>query len=279
MDGAVITRFAPSPSGYLHLGHAYSGWVGYEAARREGGKFLLRIEDIDTTRCRTEFEMAILEDLAWLGLEWEQPVRRQSEHLAEYVRVTDELRERGLAYPCFCTRKEIAAEIERAGAAPHGSEGPLYPGICRNLSPSEREDRLARGEGFALRLDLEKAMAEIGTELRWYDRRKGWQAARPDLLGDAVLARKDIGTSYHVAVVVDDALQEVTLVTRGEDLFESTHLHRVLQEVLGLPVPEYAHHGLITDAQGKRLAKRDEAETLRGMRERGVSASELRSRF
>ena len=231
------------------------------------------------TRCRTEFERAIFEDLEWLGLEWEQPVRRQSEHLAEYVAVTDELRERGLAYPCFCTRKEIAAEIERAGAAPHGSEGPPYPGICRKLSESERENRVASGEGFALRLDLEKALAEVGGELRWYDRGKGWQMACPELLGDAVLARKDIATSYHVAVVVDDALQEITLVTRGEDLFDSTHLHRVLQELLGLPVPEYEHHGLITDAQGKRLAKRDEAETLRGMRERGVPAGDLRSRF
>jgi glutamyl-Q tRNA(Asp) synthetase len=275
----VITRFAPSPSGYLHLGHAYSGWFGYQAARREGGRFLLRIEDIDTMRCRSKFEEAIFEDLAWLGLQWEQPVRRQSEHLAEYVQVTDGLRERGLAYPCFCTRKEIAAEIERAGAAPHGSEGPLYPGICRMLSKSEQEDRVAGGEGFALRLDLEKAMTEIGGELRWYDRGKGWQPARPDLLGDAVLARKDIATSYHVAVVVDDALQGISLVTRGEDLFESTHLHRVLQELLGLPVPEYEHHGLITDAQGKRLAKRDEAETLRGMRERGVAVEEVLARF
>ena len=275
----MITRFAPSPSGYLHLGHAYSGWFGYEAARKEGGRFLLRIEDIDTTRCRREFEEAILEDLAWLGLEWEQPVRRQSEHLAEYVQVTEQLRERGLAYPCFCTRKEIAAEIERAGAAPHGSEGSLYPGICRNLSKNEREDRVASGESFALRLDLGKALAETGLKLRWYDRGKGWQEARPELLGDAVLARKDISTSYHVAVVVDDALQQITLVTRGRDLFESTHLHRVLQELLGLPVPEYEHHGLITDAAGKRLAKRDEAETLRGMRERGMTVEEVLERF
>ena len=238
---------------------------------------MLRIEDIDTTRCRVEFEEAIFEDLQWLGLEWEQPVRRQSEHLADYVAVTDDLRARGLAYPCFCTRREIAAEIERAGAAPHGAEGPHYPGICRSLSDSEREDRIANGEEFSLRLDLEKARKEVDDELRWHDRKTGWQVARPELLGDAVLARKDISTSYHVAVVVDDALQGITLVTRGEDLFESTHLHRLLQELLELPVPEYDHHALINDAQGKRLAKRDEAETLRGMRERGVTVGEVLS--
>ncbi len=282
MGGAVITRFAPSPSGLLHLGHAYSGWFAFQAARvMDGGRFLLRIEDIDTTRCREEFEAAIYEDLAWLGMEWQQPVRRQSEHLADYVAVSGELRARGLAYPCFCTRREIAAEIGRAGAAPHGSEGPLYPGICRGLSETERADRMAAGEDFSLRLDLQKAMAEIGagTELRWHDRQKGWQQARPELLGDAVLARKDISTSYHVAVVTDDALQEVTLVTRGEDLFEATHLHRLLQELLGLPVPDYEHHGLICDAHGKRLAKRDEAETLRSLRERGITAEEVRERF
>jgi len=279
MGGTVITRFAPSPSGLLHLGHAYSGWFAFQAAGvRDGGRFLLRIEDIDTTRCRVEFEAAIFEDLAWLGLEWERPVRRQSEHLAEYVAVSDELQARGLAYPCFCTRREIAAEIERAGAAAQG-EGSPYPGICRDLSDSEREDRVAAGEGFSLRLDLQKALAEVAVPLRWYDRRKGWQVARPELLGDAVLARKDISTSYHVAVVTDDALQEVTLVTRGEDLFEATHVHRLLQELLGLPVPEYEHHALICDVHGKRLAKRAEAETLRSLRERGLAPEEVRGRF
>jgi len=280
MSDRVITRFAPSPSGLLHLGHAYSGWFGAAAARAEaGGRFLLRIEDIDTTRCRSEFEAAIFEDLEWLGLAWELPVRRQSEHLAEYVAVTDQLRERGLAYPCFCTRREIAREIERAGAAPHGSEGPLYPGICRAMSAAEREDRMANGEEYSLRLDLGRALEQAGGKLTWNDRRKGEQLARPDLLGDAVLARKDIATSYHIAVVVDDALQEITRVTRGEDLFESTHLHRLLQALLDLPVPEYEHHGLICDASGKRLAKRDEAESLRSLRERGVTPEEIRGRF
>ena len=280
MSESVITRFAPSPSGYLHLGHAYSGWFGFEAARAEpGGRFLLRIEDIDTTRCRTEFETAIFADLEWLGMEWELPVRRQSEHLAEYVAVTDQLRERGLAYPCFCTRREIAEEIERAGAAPHGSEGPLYPGICRGLSPAERDERIGNGDDFSLRLDLQRALETVGGELTWHDRRKGPQLARPDLLGDAVLARKDIATSYHIAVVVDDALQGITRVTRGEDLFESTHLHRLLQALLDLPVPEYEHHGLICDASGKRLAKRDAAESLRSLRERGVTPEQVRERF
>lgn len=280
MGGGVITRFAPSPSGYLHLGHAFSGWFGFEAARAElGGRFLLRVEDIDTTRCRMEFETAIFEDLEWLGMTWELPVRRQSEHLAEYVAVTDQLLERGLAYPCFCTRREIAGEIERAGAAPHGSEGPLYPGICRDMSVVEREDRIAAGDEFSLRLDLQRALKHVGGELTWWDRRKGTQVARPDLLGDAVLARKDIATSYHIAVVVDDAVQQITRVTRGEDLFESTHLHRLLQALLDLPVPEYEHHGLIRDASGKRLAKRDAAESLRSLRERGVTPDEVRQGF
>jgi len=280
MGKGVITRFAPSPSGYLHLGHAYSGWFGFAAARAEpDGRFLLRIEDIDTTRCRTEFELAIFEDLEWLGLEWELPVRRQSEHLAEYVAVTDRLHERGLAYPCFCTRREIAEEIGRAGAAPHGAEGPLYPGICRSLSQSEQEDRMAAGDEFSLRLNLGKALEQVGRKLTWQDRRKGEQVARPELLGDAVLARKDIATSYHIAVVVDDALQEITRVTRGEDLFESTHLHRLLQELLDLPVPEYEHHGLICDAAGKRLAKRNDAESLRSLREQGMVPEDIRERF
>ena len=275
----TVTRFAPSPSGLLHLGHAFSALFSGEAARETGGRFLLRIEDVDFTRCRPEFEAGILEDLEWLGLEWETPVRRQSEHLAEYREVAEGLLARGLLYPCFCTRKDIQREIERAGAAPHGVEGPLYPGTCRDLSADEREENIAAGVSFALRLDLGRALAEIGTELTWHDRGAGDQKAQPERLGDVVLARKDVGTSYHLAVVWDDALQGITRVTRGLDLFEATHLHRVLQALLGLPEPEYHHHELILDETGKRLAKRDESETLRSLRESGVTANAIRERL
>ena len=281
MGEVVITRFAPSPTGYLHLGHAYSALFSYSAARQgNGGRFLLRLEDIDFTRCRADFEEALLEDLAWLGLEWETPVRRQSEHLDAYVKVAEGLRERGLLYPCFCTRKDILREIELAGGAPHGAEGPLYPGICRELSADEQESRIAAGEEHALRLDLGKALASIGPDaLTWHDLGRETIIAEPERLGDAVLVRKDISTSYHLAVVWDDALQGITRVTRGEDLFEATHLHRVLQALLGLPVPEYHHHGLICDAKGQRLAKRDESETLRSLRNGGETPEAIRSRL
>ncbi|NNE94124.1 MAG: tRNA glutamyl-Q(34) synthetase GluQRS [Verrucomicrobiales bacterium] len=277
----MITRFAPSPTGLLHLGHAFSAltaWDEFQKSEESGKRFLLRIEDIDFTRCRPEFEEKLLEDLEWLGLKWETPVRRQSEHLEEYQGVADQLRERGLLYPCFCTRKEILAEIARAGGAPHGSEGPIYPGICRDLSADEQATRIERGDEFALRIDLEKALAETG-ELTWKDKRFGEVRAKPELLGDAVLARKDIGTSYHLAVVCDDVWQGVTHITRGEDLLESTHLHRVLQELLDFPEPKYFHHELITDTDGKRLAKRDESETLQSLREAGWTPDEIRTRL
>lgn len=279
MSGALVTRFAPSPTGLLHLGHAYSALFSFEAARRCSGRFVLRIEDIDFTRCRKEFEQSFLEDLAWLGLIWELPVRRQSEHLAKYAAVADGLKSRGLLYPCFCTRKDILREIESAGGAPHGSEGPLYPGLCRDLSEDERQTRIAAGESFAMRLHLERAVAEAGNDLEWCDLVKGVQRAQPELLGDVVLVRKDIGCSYHLAVVVDDALQGITRVTRGEDLFEATHLQRLLQALLGLPTQEYHHHRLICDITGKRLAKRDEAETLRSLRDRGESPAGIRERL
>ena len=279
MPNEIVTRFAPSPTGLLHLGHAYSALFAFDAARRGCGRFALRIEDIDFTRCRREFEPALLEDLAWLGLEWEFPVRRQSEHLWEYADVADRLTERGLLYPCFCTRKDILREIESAGGAPHGSEGPLYPGLCRNLSEDERQTRIAAGESFAMRLHLDRAVNEACNDLEWCDLVKGVQRAQPELLGDVVLVRKDIGCSYHLAVVIDDALQGITRVTRGEDLFEATHLQRLLQALLGLPTPDYHHHALICDDTGKRLAKRDEAETLRSLRERGESPMDVRRRL
>ena len=269
-----ITRFAPSPTGYLHLGHAASALF---AAHQSGGdgRFLLRIEDIDTTRCRPEYVAAIYEDLAWLGLEWETPVRVQSEHFDAYQAVLDRLEDMGLLYPCFCTRKDIQAEIARIGNAPHGPDGALYPGTCRHLSPAERQDRIAAGEPYALRLDMGAAIGRVGRRLYWHDRTAGRQVASPELFGDVVLARKDTPTSYHVSVTLDDHLQEISLVTRGEDLFFASHLHRLMQEILDYNVPEYHHHGLLTGPDGKRFAKRDKSKTLRSMREDGMTAAEV----
>jgi glutamyl-Q tRNA(Asp) synthetase len=269
----TVTRFAPSPTGLLHIGHAYSAWVGWRAARQAGGRFLLRIEDIDEGRCRPEFEAAIREDLAWLGLDWDGPVWRQSERLPVYAAALERLRAMGVLYPCFCTRKDIQAEIARIGSAPHGPDGPLYPGTCRGLSEAERAARLAAGVPHALRLDVAKAAALAGP-LTWHDREAGRRQASPEMLGDAVLARKDLATSYHLSVVVDDAAQGVTLVTRGLDLFHATHLHRLLQALLCLPEPDYLHHRLLTDAAGARLAKRTDAASIRALRQAGRAPAE-----
>lgn len=263
----LTTRFAPSPTGRLHIGHAFSAFFAYDKAREAGGRFLLRIEDIDRTRCRPEFERGIGEDLAWLGLEWESPVRRQSDHMPDYQKALDGLRARGLLYPCFCTRAEIQAETARSASAPHGPEGALYPGTCRTLSQAEREDRLAENRPCAFRLDMEKAIAQAHAPLFWTDREKGEQRAAPEILGDVVLARKDVYAGYHLCVTLDDHLQGVTLVTRGADLFHATHLHRLLQDLLGLDVPQWHHHRLLLDENGKRFAKRDAALTLRHLRE------------
>ena len=270
------TRFAPSPTGLLHLGHAHAALLAWRQAKETGGEFLLRIEDIDSGRCRPEFESAIKEDLAWLGLTWREPVRRQSDHMADYQAALERLLALGLLYPCFCTRRDIAEEIARSAAAPQGPDGPLYPGLCRTMSKEQRAVRKMRGIPFALRLDVRKAMKLTGP-LQWQDRRFGDFTATPDIHGDAVLARKDVTTSYHLSVVVDDGLQGVTLVTRGEDLLPATHLHRLLQALLGLPTPDYHHHGLLTDESGRRLAKRDDARSLRSLREAGHSAADLRA--
>lgn len=274
----IVTRFAPSPTGLLHLGHAHSALFAEQEA--EGGRFVVRVEDIDRARCRPEFESAITEDLAWLGLRWETPARRQSDHMDDYARALDALKAAGLLYPCFCTRRDIAVEIANAGVAPHpdpaGSEGPPYPGTCRTLTKTERAAKIAQGIPFALRLDVAAAMRRSGP-LPWRDRARGEQAARPDLFGDVVLARKDVPASYHLAVAVDDALQGITLVTRGEDLFAATHVHRLLQALLGLPTPLYHHHRLLTDATGRRFAKRDRALTLRALREAGKTPEEVRA--
>lgn len=271
----VVTRFAPSPTGYLHLGHAYAALIGWRAARAAGGRFLLRLEDIDRARCRPEFAAAIEEDLAWLGLDWDGPVRVQSEHFADYRAALDRLAAASLLYPCFCSRAAIKAEVARAAAAPHGPDGPLYPGTCRVLDEAERARRMAAGESFALRLDMGAAVARAGS-LFWEDEVRGRIAAEPARFGDVVLARKETPASYHLAVTVDDALQGVTLVTRGEDLFAATHIHRLLQALLDLPVPRWRHHKLLTDATGRRYAKRDRALTLRALRETGRDAKEVR---
>ena len=271
-----VTRFAPSPTGFLHLGHAHSALFAWRAAGHDARHFLLRIEDVDLARCRPEFEAAIFEDLAWLGMAWEEPVWRQSEHMADYTQGLDRLDRLGLLYPCFCTRKEIRAEIAGAARAPHGPEGPLYPGTCRSLSEDQRQDRRNAGAPYALRLDMAAAVAQAGP-LTWTEREQGEIAADPMSLGDVVLARKEIATSYHLAVTLDDAAQGVTLVTRGADLFHTSHVHRLLQALFELPVPEWHHHALIAGPDGERLAKRHDALAIRSLRQAGKTPAEVRA--
>lgn len=276
MATPAVTRFAPSPTGSLHFGHACSALFAWETANRGGGQMILRIEDIDFTRCHVESEAGIYEDLKWLGIAWPNPVRRQSEHRSEYLAAAEGLRRRGLLYPCFCTRKDIQREIEASGHAPHGIAKTIYPGICRALSDDEREARIAAGIPYALRLNVERALASAPHPLEWIDRHQGLQRARPELQGDVVIVRKDIGCSYHLAVTLDDALQHVTCVTRGVDLFEATHVQRLLQAVLGLPTPEHYHHPLIRNpATGQRLAKRDQSESLKSLRLNGLTVSDV----
>lgn len=276
----VITRFAPSPTGFLHLGHAYAALFAFEAAKKAGGKFLLRIEDIDATRCRPEFEAAIFEDLAWLGLDlsdwgWEEPVRRQSEHMDAYAKAAERLETQGLAYPCFCTRAQILAEVQKAAAAPHEINTPVYPGTCRTLSAAARRARREKGEAYALRLNMARAV-DKANDLLFSEGGRGTIAARPESFGDFVIARKEMPASYHLAVTLDDDLQGVTLVTRGEDLFEATHVQRLLQAVLGLRTPDYLHHPLVRDQSGRRLAKRDRDVTLRALRQAGMTPKDVR---
>jgi glutamyl-Q tRNA(Asp) synthetase len=274
---SIVTRFAPSPTGHLHLGHAFSALLAWRRARQAGGRFLLRLEDIDPGRCRPEFAAAILEDLAWLGLDWDGEVRVQSQHLAAYRTVLDDLAARALLYPCFCTRADIQREMAASASAPHTPDGaPLYPGTCRNLSQDEREARMAAGERHALRLDMRRALAAARQALSFAEEGDGTVACRPEQFGEVVLARKDAPASYHLCVTHDDAVQGVTLITRGVDLKPATHLHRLLQVLMGWPEPSYAHHPLLTDAMGRRLAKRDRAATLRELRAAGKSPAEVR---
>ncbi|MER2520761.1 MAG: glutamate--tRNA ligase family protein [Bdellovibrionales bacterium] len=328
----TLTRFAPSPTGYLHLGHAYSALFAFETAKRKDGKFLLRIEDIDPTRCKPEFTEAIFEDLRWLGLSWEEPVRKQSEHMADYAQALAKLHSLGVLYPCACTRADIAREVKESAHAPHlpphGPDGPIYPGTCRKKVSALEKSELSiwqaqrkaprppqEGEGFGVRvesgfkrqtrpltptlspsrgqgshatltepanaisanwrLDIAKALQLTGP-LFWHDRDKGRIEAHPEDFGDVVLARKDVPTSYHLSVTVDDHLQGITLVTRGEDLFRATDIHRLLQALLGYETPDYRHHPLLKDASGKRFAKRDKALALRDLRANGATPEQMR---
>ncbi len=270
----VTTRFAPSPSGPLHVGHLLAALQARRLADAHGGRCLLRVEDIDT-RCRDPHWVELIhEDLAWLGLTFEGEVMVQSRRMGVYEATLERLRQMGLLYPCFCTRSEIRAQVEELGRAPHATLGYLYPGTCRRLPPELVEERLARGEAHAWRLDMQRVQDLIGCPL-WHDLRRGTQRCVPTAYGDVVLGRKDLPASYHLSVVVDDAEQGVTHVTRGEDLFEATHIHRALQGVLGLPVPLYCHHALLRDNEGKRLAKRDGARSLASLREAGYAPQEL----
>ena len=271
----TVTRFAPSPSGRLHLGHAYSALFAAEASGPKG-RFLLRIEDIDRGRCRPEFEDAIIEDLVWLGLNWETPIWRQSDRMAGYAAALDRLASDGLLFPCFCTRKDLQRQAAESVSAPHGPDGALYPGTCRSLSNTEAKERTAAGEAYALRLDMAEAARRAG-RLRFHDNGRGDIAVDPIGCGDVVLARKDVATSYHLAVTLDDAAQGVTLVTRGEDLLHATHVHRVLQALLDLPVPDYHHHGLLRGPSGERFAKRDKAETIQALRAAGRTPEQVRA--
>jgi glutamyl-Q tRNA(Asp) synthetase len=283
-DLRPVFRFAPSPNGYLHIGHAYSALRNYEMARQQDGRFLLRLEDIDLDRCRPEYEAAIFEDLEWLGLTWEGPVLRQSQHFSLYASAIEGLRDRGLLYPCFCSRLEISRVISGVRDWPRDPDGgPIYPGTCRHLPVEERERRLASGQHAALRIDMGQAVGEAGMLLAWCEFGEGEEGrdvrAEPQLWGDAVLARKDIPTSYHISVVIDDARQGITDVVRGKDLFDATSLHRLLQALLDLPAPRYHHHDLLRDAAGQKLSKSTRAKSLRALRAEGVTAHDVRRRL
>jgi glutamyl-Q tRNA(Asp) synthetase len=280
-----VFRFAPSPNGYLHLGHAYSALLNYDLARRAGGRLLLRIEDIDTTRCKPEFEAAIYQDLGWLGIAWEMPVRRQSEYLVYYRDAIERLSAQGLVYRSFESRGEIAklvAQRDAIGPWPRDPDGaPLYPGTAKSLSSNERARLIESGAPYALRLDMEAVRARAG-DLAWVeqgegpDGETGTVTARPQAWGDVILARKETPTSYHLSVVLDDALQGVTDVVRGQDLFWSTSVHRLLQQLLDLPQPAYQHHQLVLDAAGAKLSKSTEATALRELRAGGATPADIR---
>lgn len=284
MESAPVFRFAPSPNGYLHLGHAYSALLNRRIAGEIGGRLLIRIEDIDPERSRPHFEKALLEDLAWLGLEWEKPPRRQSEHLCEYRAALEDLMRRGLAYPCFCSRTDIVARCAVAKAWPRDPDGSLlYPGTCRGLSRAEREGRIGAGARFSVRLDMAEAMQGVVAPLSYLECHEGPEsvavAVDPARWGDALIGRRDVPASYHIACTLDDAFQGVTDVVRGVDLEAATGLHRVLQALLGLKTPIYRHHRLVLDEAGRKLAKSRSAVSLRDLRAQGVTPNEVRQRL
>jgi glutamyl-Q tRNA(Asp) synthetase len=276
-----VYRFAPSPNGYLHLGHALSALLNADLARGTGGWCLLRIEDIDPERSKPAFEAAIYEDLRWLGVDWPRPARRQSEHILDYAAALNRLRSRGLLYPCFCTRGEIRADAAARGPDwPRDPDGaPLYTGLCRQIAPHEVSRRLGRGDPHAWRLDMAKACAEAGV-LTWQDMAANGEVstveAAPERWGDVVVARRDVPSSYHLSVVVDDADQKITHVVRGRDLYEATSVHRLLQALLGLPAPFYHHHRLILDDEGRKLSKSIGSTSLRQLRENGATPADIR---
>jgi len=270
------TRFAPSPTGLLHVGNAYSALICQQWAEQHDAELLLRIEDIDHTRCHDEHATQLIEDLQWLGLEWQGEVIKQSEHLSRYRKAFDQLQSMGVVYPCFCTRKEIQQEIERIGIAPHAEDmADPYPGSCREINEQQRLERM-KHEPFAWRLNSRRAMEIAGEALTWQDKDGHHHPVQHTSLGDMVIGRKDIGFSYHLAVVVDDAAQSITHVIRGEDLIDSTPIHALLQKLLNLPSPVYLHHPLLLDGHGERLAKRNSSTTLQSLREAGCDAEKLR---
>ncbi len=285
MVSRTVYRFAPSPNGFLHLGHAFSALFTYKAAREDNGRFLLRIEDIDRIRCKDEFIYQIYDDLAWLGLEWQQPVRRQSDHMADYKKALDRLAALGVTYKCFATRTEIRLAAERqhgAGKAPCDPDGALvYPGLYRGLESDKTAQFVAEARPFCIRLDMKKALDMVGGSLTFFESGSGPQqqtgklVCQPEAWGDVIITRKDVPTSYHLSVVVDDALQGVTRITRGQDLFYATAVHRLLQTLLELPEPQYTHHSLIRDQTGRRLSKSAVDKSLKSLRQEGCSREEI----
>jgi glutamyl-Q tRNA(Asp) synthetase len=264
---AIITRFAPSPTGRLHLGHAFSAGYGFLKAQKAGGRFILRIEDIDPQRCHQKFEDGFYEDLRWLGITWEGDVRRQSDHMDDYARALETLQNKGLLYPCFCSRKDILNKTGDDINSMEGPEGPLYPGTCRKLSTEQSTELIKAGKPYALRLKMDKAVQSISKTLYWVDVTKGEIEATPQIFGDVVLARKDTPVSYHLCVTIDDHLQNITHVTRGIDLFFASHIHRLLQELLALDVPVWDHHGLLLDKRERKFSKSDQSVTIQSYRE------------
>jgi len=275
----IVTRFAPSPTGKLHVGSAYAAVFAYSHAQNsKNGQFLIRFEDIDRVRCSRDFESQILDDLSWLGIKSARPIRRQSEHILDYTKALRELKVRDLIYPCFCSRQDIRREIASINIAPHQHTGLKYPGTCRHLSATEAQRRELNGESFALRLNMDKALQNT-KNITWTDPYDRLHSFSPDIFGDVILARKDIPTSYHLAVTVDDHIQGINLVTRGEDLYETTAIHRLLQEILGYEAPQYLHHPLLLNQYGERFSKRNYGSTLTSLRKIGVSPNDLRDAF